>query len=127
MGPGQLARATPHSEDMFDWLEQRRRRRILERPFPEAWRSILRRNMRHFSYLDATEVAQEVHLQLVAGLSDFEHLVGVLTADVKQHIARTLDRIQRHAGQKLGERVGDRARFGRDGRGWCFAATVFRH
>jgi len=43
---------------MFDWWEQRRRRRILERPFPDAWSSTLRRNMRHFSYLDAAETAR---------------------------------------------------------------------
>jgi Mlc titration factor MtfA (ptsG expression regulator) len=43
---------------MFDWLRQRRRRRILEQPFPDAWRSTLRRNMRHFGYLDASEAAR---------------------------------------------------------------------
>jgi Mlc titration factor MtfA (ptsG expression regulator) len=43
---------------MFDWWEQRRRRRILAAPFPDAWRSTLRRNMRHFGYLDAGEAAR---------------------------------------------------------------------
>jgi Mlc titration factor MtfA (ptsG expression regulator) len=40
---------------MFDWFTERRRRRILETPFPEAWRATLQRNMAHFSYLSPEE------------------------------------------------------------------------
>jgi Mlc titration factor MtfA (ptsG expression regulator) len=36
---------------MFGWLTEGRRRRILETPFPEAWRAILERNMAHFGHL----------------------------------------------------------------------------
>jgi Mlc titration factor MtfA (ptsG expression regulator) len=40
---------------VFAWLEQRRRRKILETPFPEAWRTILGANMAHFGLLDQAE------------------------------------------------------------------------
>jgi Mlc titration factor MtfA (ptsG expression regulator) len=40
---------------VFAWLEQRRRRKILETPFPLEWREILRLNMAHFGYLDTDE------------------------------------------------------------------------
>jgi hypothetical protein len=43
---------------MFDWLTERRRRRILETPFPHAWRAVLERNMAHFGYLSAEEAAR---------------------------------------------------------------------
>lgn len=40
---------------IFDWLDERRRRRILATPFPEAWRRVLVRNMAHYGYLDDGE------------------------------------------------------------------------
>lgn len=39
----------------FSWLEERRRRRLLETPFPEAWNTILSKNLVHFSYLNEEE------------------------------------------------------------------------
>ena len=40
---------------IFDWLDERRRRRILATPFPDAWLQVLARNMVHYRYLDADE------------------------------------------------------------------------
>jgi MtfA peptidase len=40
---------------VFAWLAQRRRRKILETPFPDAWRAILSANMAHFGLLDQAE------------------------------------------------------------------------
>ncbi|HYO98042.1 MAG TPA: M90 family metallopeptidase [Polyangiaceae bacterium] len=39
----------------LSWLEDRRRRRLLETPFPDAWNAILKTNLLHFSYLDGDE------------------------------------------------------------------------
>lgn len=40
---------------VFGWFEERRRKKILGTPFPEAWLRILERNMAHFRCLDAVE------------------------------------------------------------------------
>ena len=40
---------------IFDWLDERRRKRILQTPFAEEWVRLLERNMVHFGYLDADE------------------------------------------------------------------------
>lgn len=40
---------------LFSWLKERRRRRILEAPFPAEWRVYLRANMKHYGYLTAEE------------------------------------------------------------------------
>jgi len=43
---------------MFAWLRGWWGARGAAAPFPDAWRRILQRNMRHFSYLDAEEQAR---------------------------------------------------------------------
>ena len=45
---------------MFRWLTERRRARLLETPFPEAWTSILERNVRAYRMLGAE---QQKHLR----------------------------------------------------------------
>ncbi len=40
---------------IFAWLDERRRKRILETPFPDTWTAILHDNMVHFGLLDAAE------------------------------------------------------------------------
>lgn len=37
---------------LFNWLRDRRRRRVREAPFSTAWESVLRRNVRHAAFLD---------------------------------------------------------------------------
>jgi len=39
---------------MFGWLTERRRKHLLEQPFPEAWEAILRANVAAYPLLDAT-------------------------------------------------------------------------
>ena len=39
----------------MSWLRERRRRKILETPFPEAWEGHLERGLAHYRWLDASE------------------------------------------------------------------------
>jgi hypothetical protein len=39
----------------FSWLENRKRQRLLQNPFPEKWTDSLRANVAHFSYLSPEE------------------------------------------------------------------------
>lgn len=48
---------------IFRWLTERRRARLLETPFPDAWREILARNVKAYRLLDEPE--QEVLRELV--------------------------------------------------------------
>lgn len=43
---------------LFTWLTERRRKHILEEPFPDAWRAVLERNVAHWALLDAEERAR---------------------------------------------------------------------
>ena len=36
---------------IWTWLRERRRRRLLARPFPPAWLEYLRRNVGHYPFL----------------------------------------------------------------------------
>ena len=40
---------------MFQWLTERRRKKLLETPFPEAWRAIIGANVRAYRYLHPDE------------------------------------------------------------------------
>lgn len=40
---------------MFDWFAKKRRRKILETPFPSEWKAIIRRSMAHYQMLDEDE------------------------------------------------------------------------
>jgi Mlc titration factor MtfA (ptsG expression regulator) len=74
---------------LFSWLDERRRKRLLEAPFPDEWRSILSRNMVHFSYLEAPEQQQLCQLvQLFVAEKEWEGCNGlVLTDEMKVTIA----------------------------------------
>jgi Mlc titration factor MtfA (ptsG expression regulator) len=41
---------------VFSWLKERRRRQLLEHPFPEHWNRILSENIAHVRYLDPEEL-----------------------------------------------------------------------
>jgi Mlc titration factor MtfA (ptsG expression regulator) len=45
---------------MFGWFTNRRRRKLMEAPFPASWEEIIRRNVAHYCILSAAERA---HLQ----------------------------------------------------------------
>lgn len=53
---------------LFSWLDDRRRRKLLEQPFPDAWLEILRRRVAHWRWLDDDEQA---HLRALVQV--FEH------------------------------------------------------
>jgi hypothetical protein len=40
---------------MLDWFAKKRRRKLMEAPFPPAWEDVIRRNMAHYCLLDDTE------------------------------------------------------------------------
>jgi hypothetical protein len=39
---------------MLDWFAKKRRRKLMEAPFPPAWEDVIRRNMAHYCLLDDT-------------------------------------------------------------------------
>lgn len=43
---------------IFSWLKNRRRQRLLARPFPDDWLRILERNVAHYRWLDPAEQAR---------------------------------------------------------------------
>jgi Mlc titration factor MtfA (ptsG expression regulator) len=74
---------------IFSWLDERRRKRLLETPFPDEWRRILARNMVHFGYLEAREQQHLCQLvQLFVAEKEWEGCNGlVLTDEMKVTIA----------------------------------------
>lgn len=74
---------------LFSWLDERRRARLLEAPFPDEWRRILSRNMVHFGYLEGHEQRQLCQLvQLFVAEKEWEGCNGlVLTDEMKVTIA----------------------------------------
>lgn len=74
---------------IFSWLDERRRKRLLETPFPDEWRRLLSRNMVHFGYLEAGEQQHLCQLvQLFVAEKEWEGCNGlVLTDEMKVTIA----------------------------------------
>jgi MtfA peptidase len=74
---------------IFRWLDERRRKRLLETPFPEEWRRLLSLNMVHFGYLDADEQRRLCELvQLFVADKDWEGCNGLeLTDEIRVTIA----------------------------------------
>jgi len=55
LGTAPGSAATRGEKKLFAWLKNRRRREILERPFPAAWTRILRQGVRQTAWLDADQ------------------------------------------------------------------------
>jgi MtfA peptidase len=73
---------------IFDWLRRRRRERILEEPFPAAWRGILERNLGCFGELDE---AEQVHLcQLVQVFIVEKHWEGLGGLEMSDEVRATV-------------------------------------
>lgn len=74
---------------VFNWLRERRRRRLLETPFPEAWREILRANMKHYRCLDDEERRHlEELVQVFVAEKHWEGVGGLeLTDEIRVTIA----------------------------------------
>lgn len=58
---------------MFQWLKRRRRKKILQKPFPTEWRNVLEQRVVHYSYLSAEErVDLEKLIQIFVAEKNFE-------------------------------------------------------
>jgi hypothetical protein len=87
---------------MFHWLTERRRRHLLDQPFPDAWRSILEANVAVYALLDEDERARlrdlvqvfvaEKHWEAAGGLAlDDEIRVTIAGTGCQLILARDHD------------------------------------
>jgi Mlc titration factor MtfA (ptsG expression regulator) len=74
---------------LLGWLRRRRRKRVLEKPFPEAWRAILDRRVPMYGRLTADERAHlERIVQILVAEKHFEGCNGFeITDEVRVTIA----------------------------------------
>jgi Mlc titration factor MtfA (ptsG expression regulator) len=74
---------------MFEWWRERRREKILERPFPQASLAVLERNVKHYALLSASEQKQLRDLvQVFVAEKSWEGCGGLtLTEEMKVTIA----------------------------------------
>ncbi len=67
---------------MFTWLRNRRRRKILESPFPDSWRKIIESRFSHFAGLNDDERHRlEQMVQVFVAEKGFEGLGGLALKD----------------------------------------------
>jgi Mlc titration factor MtfA (ptsG expression regulator) len=73
----------------FSWLKQRRRRKILETPFPSEWRDFVHRNVAHYRYLSSREQAKmRDDLRIFLAEKNWEGCGGLqLTDEIKVTIS----------------------------------------
>lgn len=63
---------------IFDWLRDRRRRALLETPFPKTWAATLTRNIAHYRWLDESEKTRLHQLvQVFVAEKYFEAFAGL--------------------------------------------------
>ena len=74
---------------IFSWLEDRRRKKILEHPFPAQWRAYLEKRVAHWAYLDDDERTRLQQLvQVFVAEKDWEGLGGLeITDEIRVTIA----------------------------------------
>ncbi len=74
---------------MFNWFRNRRRRKILQSPFPAAWKEVLLKRVIHYSYLLEEEQAKlEQLIQFFIAEKSFEGCGGLeITDEIKVVIA----------------------------------------
>ncbi|MBC8070800.1 MAG: zinc-dependent peptidase [Deltaproteobacteria bacterium] len=74
---------------LFSWLDERRRRKILEQPFPAAWLAILDKRVAHWDWLDDDERTRLTQLiQVFAWEKHWEGAGGLeLTDEIRVTIA----------------------------------------
>lgn len=67
---------------MFQWFVTRRRRKIMESPFPPAWEEILRNNVAHYPLLkDAERIHLRELLQVFLAEKSWEGAGGLILTD----------------------------------------------
>ncbi len=76
---------------MFNWSKNRRRKRILQTPWPSAWESFLTNNVNHFRGLSAIEQDKLRDItQIIVSEKNWEGLSGLAMSDeIKVTIAGT--------------------------------------
>jgi Mlc titration factor MtfA (ptsG expression regulator) len=74
---------------IFSWLRQRRRRKLLARPFPAEWLTYLRKNVVHYQYLSEGEQARlRDDLRIFVAEKSWEGCGGLqMTDEIKVTIA----------------------------------------
>ncbi len=74
---------------MFRWLDDVRRKEVLNKPFPSEWRKILREMVVHYAWLDAKEASQlEQLVQVFLAEKKFEGCNGLeITDEIRVVIA----------------------------------------
>ncbi len=66
----------------LSWLRQRRRRRLLATPFPDAWLAYLKKNVRHYRYLSSAEQARlRDALRIFVAEKNWEGCAGLVVTD----------------------------------------------
>jgi Mlc titration factor MtfA (ptsG expression regulator) len=67
---------------IFSWLRNRRRRRLLSRPFPPAWLEYLHRNVAHYQFLsDAEQARLRDDLRIFVAEKNWEGCGGLRMTD----------------------------------------------
>lgn len=67
---------------MFRWFKEQKRKKILEKQFPESWRDILLKNVAHYSYLNLEEKELLENLvQIFIAEKNFEACGGLEMTD----------------------------------------------
>ena len=74
---------------IFDWFASRRRKQILEEPFPQQWQNFLLQNMKHYTFLASAERKQLHDLtQVFVAEKEWEGCGGLhMTDEIKVTIA----------------------------------------
>lgn len=73
---------------MFKWFTKRRRRKIIQAPFPSAWEDILRRNVACFDLLTPEEQAR--HRDLIKVFVEEKEWVGCSGLDLTEEMRITI-------------------------------------
>ena len=73
---------------MFNWLNDLRRKKLTEAPFPDAWEAIITRNVAHYCMLDEIERSHlRALVQVFIAEKDWEGCGGLeLTDEIKEMI-----------------------------------------
>ena len=67
---------------LFEWWRARRRSELLERPFPAAWRALMKRNVGYLRYLgDAERKQLEDLVQVFLAEKHFEGCGGLVLTE----------------------------------------------
>ncbi len=74
---------------LIRWLKNRRRKKVIAKPFPEHFRKIIKRNVKHYSYLDDQEKSRlEDLIKVFLDENNFEGCNGLeITDEIRVSVA----------------------------------------